>query len=82
MSRKLEGQVQRLEQVFALIDETPRGKNCPAILGIIEEGKEVMEEYKGSPGVRRGAAVRALSRSSIMKFRVTARSSLGPTNWA
>ena len=40
--RETEGQVERLERVFALIEETPRGKNCPAILGLIEEGKEIM----------------------------------------
>jgi ferritin-like metal-binding protein YciE len=44
-----EGQVARLEEIFALLDETPRGKNCPAILGIIEEGKEVMDDYEDSP---------------------------------
>jgi hypothetical protein len=33
-------QVNRLEKVFQLIDETPRAKNCPAITGIIDEGEE------------------------------------------
>jgi len=31
-----EGHVDRLEKVFAAIDETPRGKTCDAILGIID----------------------------------------------
>jgi ferritin-like metal-binding protein YciE len=44
-----QGQVERLEQVFALIEETPRGKNCPAIVGIIEEGKEVMTNIRVHP---------------------------------
>src|SRR5436853_2633840 len=44
-----EDQVARLEQVFAEMGEAPRGKNCPAILGIIEEGQEIMKEYKGNP---------------------------------
>jgi ferritin-like metal-binding protein YciE len=39
-----EGQIERLDQAFEMIDKTPRGKKCDAILGIIEEGKEVMEE--------------------------------------
>jgi ferritin-like metal-binding protein YciE len=43
-----EGQVERLEQVFALIEESPKGKTCDAILGILEEGKEIMNEYKGA----------------------------------
>lgn len=39
-----EGQVERLEQVFEMIDKRARGKKCDAILGIIAEGDEVMEE--------------------------------------
>jgi ferritin-like metal-binding protein YciE len=38
------GQVERLEQVFASIDEKVRGKHCDGIAGIIEEGKAIMEE--------------------------------------
>lgn len=34
-----EGQVDRLDQVFASIDETPKGKTCDAIMGIIDEGR-------------------------------------------
>jgi ferritin-like metal-binding protein YciE len=37
-------QIERLEQVFELLDEKPRGKHCDGIAGIIEEGKAVMEE--------------------------------------
>jgi ferritin-like metal-binding protein YciE len=39
------GQVGRLEQVFAAIDQKPRGKHCDGMEGIIEEGKSVMEEF-------------------------------------
>ena len=38
------GQVERLEEVFASLDEKVRGKHCDGIAGIIEEGKAVMEE--------------------------------------
>jgi len=38
------GHVERLEQVFASIDEKVRGKHCDGIAGIIEEGKSIMEE--------------------------------------
>jgi ferritin-like metal-binding protein YciE len=38
------GQVDRLEQVFASLDEKPRGKHCDGIAGIIDEGKAIMEE--------------------------------------
>lgn len=43
-----EGQVERLERVFEMIDKPARGKNCPAILGLVEEGQEVMKEFKTS----------------------------------
>jgi ferritin-like metal-binding protein YciE len=38
------GHIQRLEQVFASLNEKVRGKHCDGIAGIIEEGKSVMEE--------------------------------------
>ncbi len=37
-------QIERLEEVFATLDEKVRGKHCDGIAGIIEEGKAVMEE--------------------------------------
>ena len=37
-----DGQVERLEQVFASIGESPKGKTCDAIVGILDEGKEIM----------------------------------------
>jgi ferritin-like metal-binding protein YciE len=46
-----EGQVDRLEQVFGLIDAKPQGKTCDAIMGIVKEGEGVMEEYKDSPAL-------------------------------
>ena len=44
-----EGQVTRLERVFELLDEKPRGKHCAGMAGIIEEGNEkLQEEMEGS----------------------------------
>jgi ferritin-like metal-binding protein YciE len=44
-----EGQVTRLERVFELLDEKPRGKHCAGIAGIIEEGSEhLQEDLEGS----------------------------------
>jgi ferritin-like metal-binding protein YciE len=65
-----QGQVERLEEVFGLIEESPRGKNCPAILGIIEEGKEVMEEYKGSPALDAGliSAAQSVEHYEISRY--------------
>ena len=38
------GHVERLEQVFDLLEEKARGKHCDGIAGIIEEGSSVMGE--------------------------------------
>jgi ferritin-like metal-binding protein YciE len=38
------GQIDKLEQVFGMLEEKVRGKHCDGIAGIIEEGKSVMEE--------------------------------------
>jgi ferritin-like metal-binding protein YciE len=39
-----EGHVTRLERVFELLDEKPRGKHCAGMAGIIEEGNEKLQE--------------------------------------
>jgi ferritin-like metal-binding protein YciE len=65
-----EVQVDRLEQVFASIGETAKGKTCDAIMGIIEEGKEVMDEYKGKPALDAGllAAAQAVEHYEISRY--------------
>ena len=52
--RETEGHVSRLEKVFKLIDVAPKGKKCEAIEGIIEEGAEIMKEFKGAPALDAG----------------------------
>jgi ferritin-like metal-binding protein YciE len=42
--KETEGHIERLEKAFEMINKTPRAKKCDAILGIIEEGKEVIED--------------------------------------
>jgi len=42
--KETEVQVQRLEKIFKDLDESPKGKKCKAMEGLIEEGKELMEE--------------------------------------
>lgn len=42
--QETQGQIGRLEQVFASLDEKVRGKHCEGVAGIIEEGKAIMEE--------------------------------------
>ena len=43
-----EGHVDRLEQIFEMLGQPARGKQCDAILGILEEGKSIIEDYKGT----------------------------------
>jgi ferritin-like metal-binding protein YciE len=38
------GQVQRLEQIFQKLGESPKGKKCKGMEGLVEEGSEVIEE--------------------------------------
>src|SRR5688572_13407836 len=38
------GQIDRLEQIFKSLDMPLRGKKCVAMQGLIEEGKELMQE--------------------------------------
>jgi len=65
-----ERQIERLEQVFELIEEPARGKKCDAIEGILDEGKEIMQEYKGSPALDAGllAAAQAVEHYEISRY--------------
>jgi ferritin-like metal-binding protein YciE len=65
-----ETHVTRLEQVFSAIDAKPQGKTCDAIVGIIEEGQEIMTEYKGSPALDAGllAAAQAVEHYEISRY--------------
>ncbi|MGB3139664.1 MAG: DUF892 family protein [Aestuariivirga sp.] len=49
-----EAQVERLIEVFGMIDKKPQGKTCPAIDGILEEGAEIMKDYKGTAALDAG----------------------------
>jgi len=65
-----EGQIERLEEVFALIEKKPQGKTCAAIVGITEEGAEIMTEYKGTPALDAGllAAAQAVEHYEISRY--------------
>lgn len=49
-----EGHVDRLEQIFEILDKPARGKTCEAILGIIQEAQEIMEDFKGTHALDAG----------------------------
>jgi ferritin-like metal-binding protein YciE len=65
-----EGQIERLEQVFEEIGEKPQGKTCAAIMGILDEGREIMDEHKDSPALDAGllAAAQAVEHSEISRY--------------
>jgi ferritin-like metal-binding protein YciE len=65
-----EQQVERLEDVFQALDQQPKGKKCPGIDGILEEGKEILEEFKGVPALDAGllAAAQAVEHYEITRY--------------
>lgn len=52
-------QVGRLEQMFEALGRTAKAKKCPAIDGILEEGKEIMDEFKGDEALDAGLVAAA-----------------------
>lgn len=42
------GHVERIEEVFETMDVAKRGKTCEAMQGLVEEGREMMEEVEDS----------------------------------
>jgi ferritin-like metal-binding protein YciE len=65
-----EGQIGRLEQAFEMLERKPRGKKCDAILGIIQEGKEVMEEVEDEDTLDAGliGAAQAVEHYEIARY--------------
>jgi ferritin-like metal-binding protein YciE len=68
--KETEEHVSRLEQVFELIETAPRGKKCEAIEGIIEEGADIMKEFKGAPALDAGlvSAAQAVEHYEIARY--------------
>ena len=68
--RETEGQVKRLEQVFAIIGKKPQGKTCDALMGIVKEGEEIIDEYKDSPALDAGllAVAQAVEHYEISRY--------------
>ena len=55
------GQVERLERIFKKLGVSPKGKKCKAMEGLVEEGKEVIEET-GAEAVIDAALIGAAQR--------------------
>ncbi|KFG67466.1 ferritin-like domain-containing protein [Microvirga sp. BSC39] len=65
-----QGQIERLEKVFEMLGKPARGVQCEAIMGIIEEGKEVMEDFADSEALDAGilAAAQAVEHYEITRY--------------
>ncbi|MEX0407528.1 ferritin-like domain-containing protein [Aquibium sp. LZ166] len=65
-----EGQIERLQQVFEILGKRPQGKTCDAIEGIISEGEEIMDEYKGTAALDAGlvSAAQAVEHYEITRY--------------
>jgi ferritin-like metal-binding protein YciE len=65
-----EGQVERLDQIFEMMGKPAKGKKCDAIEGILDEGNEIMDEYKGFPALDPGllAAAQAVEHYEISRY--------------
>lgn len=54
------GQVERLKQVFALLEEKPTGQHCNGMEGVIEEGKDALEKDEEGASFNSGIVGAAL----------------------
>jgi ferritin-like metal-binding protein YciE len=65
-----EHQIERLEQIFELLGKPARGKKCDAIEGILDEGKEVMDQYADTLALDAGllAAAQAVEHYEISRY--------------
>lgn len=65
-----EGHVERLQQVFEIIGKRAQGKTCEAIQGIIAEGEEIIEDFKGTPAIDAGliSSAQAVEHYEIARY--------------
>ncbi|HYY84052.1 MAG TPA: DUF892 family protein, partial [Beijerinckiaceae bacterium] len=64
------GQVRRLDDIFRMLQQAPEGVECKAIQGIIAEGDELAEEFKGGEALDAGliAAAQAVEHYEITRY--------------
>ena len=65
-----EGQMERLRQVFELLESEPKGDKCPAIDGILREGRDLMSEIGDEDVMNVGlvAAAQAVEHYEITRY--------------
>jgi ferritin-like metal-binding protein YciE len=62
--------VERLQQVFDVIGKRAQSKTCEAIQGILSEGEEIMEAFKGTPALDAGlvSSAQAVEHYEITRY--------------
>ncbi|SFP85830.1 YciE/YciF ferroxidase family protein [Parafilimonas terrae] len=71
--KETEGHIERLEQVFEQLGKKAQAKKCPAMEGLVEEGKEAIEEY--DKGYARDAAL-IIAAQKVEHYEIAAYGSL------
>jgi ferritin-like metal-binding protein YciE len=68
--RETRGQIRRLQNVFRILGKPVRAKTCDAIMGITDEGAEIMKGYKGMPALDAGllAAAQAVEHYEMSRY--------------
>ena len=69
-AEETQGQVQRIEKVFELLDKTARAKKCEALEGLSAEGDHVMEEAEDDGVMDAGliASAQAVEHYEIARY--------------
>lgn len=62
--------IERLQQVFEILGKRAQGKTCDAIEGIISEGEEIIDEFKGTQALDAGliSAAQAVEHYEIARY--------------
>ena len=65
-----EGHIERLQQVFESIGKRAQGKTCEAIQGILSEGEEIIEDFKGTAALDAGliSSAQAVEHYEITRY--------------
>lgn len=68
--QETQGQIERLQQVFEIMGKRAQGKTCDAIEGIISEGEEIMDEFKGTAALDAGliSSAQAVEHYEITRY--------------
>lgn len=62
--------VERLEEIFGMLDRAPRAKTCEAVVGLMQESEEILDDFKNSEALDAGlvAAAQAVEHYEIARY--------------